>query len=166
MPEVSSFVDCTELGIQVPSTKEERLRNYTGRKKRYAYKYQAWARFPDGKILGLHGPFVGSTPDINIFRETITSFLLPGERVLADKAYDGSPFTLTPLKLPRRKQNQPRSEFNNLELRFNRLIRARRSHIERVFSRMKRFRILSQTWRHPLEKHPIVVGAVCEVGER
>ena len=137
-----------------------------GRKKRYAFKYQGWARFPDGKLLGIFGPFVATAPDIKIFDATIPPYLISGEKVLADKGYQGSPHALSPFKRrarPRRVSGQPTPEqppYRLLERKFNALLRARRVHIERVFRRMKQFTCLTQTWRHPLEKHPKVIAAV------
>jgi len=163
MPDVASMVDCTELGIRTPPTHSDRLRHYGGRKKKYVYKYQAWVRFPDGKILGLHGPFPGAKADITIFRNTLLGYLRLEESVLGDKAYQGGPQTLTPIKLPARSAANPEPTLLPWQKRFNLLIRMRRVHVERVFARMKRFQSLVQIWRHPLEKHHLMVTAIAKM---
>lgn len=153
-------MDATELQIQQPPTKKARLDAY-GRKGHYAYKYQAWVRFPDGKIVGLYGPFLSTESDFSIYKKTIPQQLLPGEVVMGDKGYQGDPLhALTPFKRPRKRKGQPVRPLLGFQLRFNRLLRARRAHIERVFRRMKQFQILKRTWRHPLEKHPTVMAAI------
>lgn len=153
-------MDATELQILQPPTKKARLDAY-GRKGRYAYKYQAWVRFPDGKIVGLYGPFLSTESDFAIFKKTIPQQLVPGEVVMGDKGYQGDPaHALTPFKRPRKKKGEPQRPLLGFQLRFNRLLRARRAHIERVFGRMKQFHILRRVWRHPLEKHKVVVAAI------
>jgi hypothetical protein len=72
--------------------------NFYGRKKKYAFKYQLWARFPDNRILGIFGPYPSKETDGKIYNATILPYLQPGEKVLADKAYVGCPSALSPIQ--------------------------------------------------------------------
>jgi transposase len=158
-PNCASFVDCTEIGIRTPGSKAARLRYY-GRKKKYTFKYEVWARFPDGRILAIFGPYPGTVNDGKIYNATIVPYLRPGEKVLADKAYIGCASALAPIREPRRSRSNPIPRLHIWERRYNVLVRCRRVHIERVFLRMKRFQILVSDFRHPLEKHQVVVAAI------
>lgn len=148
----------------MPSKKEEREATYSGKDKDYAYKYQVWSCFPSGRIIGIHGPFTAAYPDIHIYKATIAKELMEDEKVLADKAYQGIPSTITPIKNPRKTKTNPDPPDLPLPIkRYNMLVRVRRVHVERVFARMKRFEILKQHFRHPIEKHYFIMGAIAKM---
>jgi transposase len=163
LPDVGSIVDTSEFPIPTPPTKPYRLRYYGGRKKRYCFKYQFWVSFPHGRILSVWGPFPGATADATIFNATIPNLLGPGELVLGDKGYQGCPHTISPIKQPRRTRANPSPVLSPWQWEYNLRLRQRRVHVERTIGRIKRFGIFCSPFRHPLEKHHLVMTVVTKI---
>lgn len=164
IPHISSIVDGTEVPIPTPPTHQQRLLFYS-RKKRYAIKYQFHVRLSDGIILGVDGPFPGSSPDINIFKRLggLETSLLEGEQILGDKGYQGSNKVLHPTKVPRKRRNEVVRDLEPWQKRVNLYIRQRRVRIERTLGRLKRFASLTTPWRHPIDKHQRTMGVLARV---
>ncbi len=102
-------------------------------------------RLRDGLIVWspLHGRY-GKTHDISIARESgLFAKLGAGEKILADLAYIGvNAPTVTPYKKPRLGQ------LTVVQRDHNKWISKIRIVVERVFAVMKRFSVLSGTWRN------------------
>ncbi len=106
-------------------------------------------RLRDGLIIwsplqGRHG----KNHDITISRESgLFSNLDRGELILADLAYIGANVpTVTPFKKPRNGQLTDHQKSHNKWISKIRIV------VERVFTIMKRFVVLSGTWRNSDEK--------------
>ena len=113
-------------------------------------RYEVGISIIDGFIVWLNGPFAcGEWPDINIFRNSLQSFLDDGERVEADNGYRGSgPWYV---KCPANVGNPA----ENLKMQG----RVRSRH-ETVNGRFKNFAILEDRYRHDLKTHGCVFCAV------
>lgn len=93
-----------------------------------------------------HGGYAcGEYPDLKLARDAYTLSVNPGEMTLADKGYRDSNFFLLP------------TQINGLQ---HKQIMSRH---ETVNKRVRQFKILQETFRHLLEKHPTVFHAVVNI---
>ena len=96
----------------------------------------------------MEGPYpAGVWPDLKIFLNTLTSHLLPGERVEADNGYVGHP---DKIKCPNNDCNCAK----NLEMQS-----AARLRHETLNGRLKNWGILERTYRHDIRMHGSVFYA-------
>ena len=95
-----------------------------------------------GNCVWINGPFKASESDITIHQEGLRQLIPEGRFVVADKAYQGEPATIS----------YPNELDDNRVAAIKRRIRARQ---ETFFSRMKAFQVLRQPFRHKpvMEKH-------------
>ena len=101
------------------------------------------------QVAWIRGPFEASTHDITIFRGELLGQIPEGKLVIGDSGYQGEDVVAVA------------NEFDSDDLkRFKRRARARQ---ESFNGRLKVFRILLGTYRHSLEKHPIVVTALAVI---
>lgn len=95
-----------------------------------------------------HGPFApGPNTDIVIFRYKLKQLLLPNEKVVADKGYDGDPKCMTPHQFV-------------LSKRHKKMMSIARSRHEVVNRRLKYWGCLKQQFRHHRDKHNVCFRAV------
>jgi len=82
------LVDVTPVFIERPCSNAVQRRFYSGKYKRHCVKYECAVRASDGLICWVSPMFRGPVHDITIFRRSgLLAHLLPGECMLADKAY-------------------------------------------------------------------------------
>jgi DDE superfamily endonuclease len=131
-------LDGTDCPIREPQPFNPKY--YTKKFNGPGLRYEIAICINTGWIVWYNGPFpCGGCPDIEIARVGICHYLLPGEKILADKGYrDGGQYFITP------------DGRNGLLPRMRSLCRARH---ETVNGRLKVFSILSTPFRHPLGKH-------------
>ena len=103
-----------------------------------------------GWIVWINGPFAcGAWPDLRIVRDSLNGSLEPREFYIADGGYyDGYNYAVTP------------TGYHLYSNRVRALVRARHKNINRRF---KTWKCLSSRWRHPLEKHGMVMRAVANI---
>jgi DDE superfamily endonuclease len=104
----------------------------------------------ESKLLWVNGPFpAGQNNDLVVFRKPggLKSMIPPGALVIADKGYRGE----DQLRTPNRHDSRQVSDFKT---------RARARH-ETFNKRIKSFKVLSQQFRHKVEKHKVAFEAVC-----
>ena len=104
-----------------------------------AVSYEVAVSIKTGDIVWICGPFPGATPDINIFRYKLKQLLLPFERVMADRGYQGDRSCRTP--------------YNAMNCQHARAMAVLRSRQETVNRRFKIFGALKQIFRHSVDKH-------------
>ena len=127
-------------------------------------KYQFHVNLLDGKILGLEGPFTGTSPDLSIFRHSLEKKVKKWKlKVLGDKGYIGSPFIVSPLRQPRRTKLNPNGTRPQWHRIYDLFIRQRRVRVERSIGRFKRFGVATHIWRHPIKKHREVMETVAKI---
>lgn len=117
---------------------------YSGKRKCHSVKVQAVMHYKTGQILSTHLAN-GSVHDFKLFTRSMRSFTYR-PYILADKGYQGLKglgfSCLLPLKAKKREKLAR-------ELRpLNKEINKRRVCIEHLFGNLKRFKILSTTYRN------------------
>lgn len=132
----------------------ERGRAYYSHKyKKLAFRYEVALCILTGDIVWINGPYeAGRWPDISIFRNSLWSFLEPGERVGADDGYVGDHPTY--VKCPAGFANSKEAEYMQRRV-LNRQ--------ETVNKRFKQWGCLKQVWRARLPKHADAFRAVVVV---
>lgn len=111
--------------------------------------YEVGICIQTGWIVWVNGPFPCGTTDLQIARSWLIYELDAGEKYLAEGGYnDGGQFSETPNGL------------KNHDQKMKTLARARH---ETVNSRFKQFGILSQRFRHRLNRHGTVFMAVANI---
>jgi hypothetical protein len=139
--------DATEQPRQRPQRRQRRW--YSGKKKRHTIKTQITANSQE-RILAVSASHPGRVHDYRIFRQEGTAGALPSACLhFADLGYDGAqgdyPDRTMILPFKRRRNHRRLTRF---ERRFNRWHASVRIRAEHVLSRMKKYQILAQVWRH------------------
>jgi len=86
-------VDGTDFAVNSQKPEVNGKRWFSIKKKIYgpAVKYEVATCIQTGKLVWVHGPFKGGTPDKTIFRHKLIHMMEPGERAEADAGYTGLP---------------------------------------------------------------------------
>jgi hypothetical protein len=110
-------------------------------------RYEIGLCIQTGWVVWRNGPYpCGAYPDLKIAREKLVHNLRHGEKYIADRGYkDGGEYADTP------------TGFNNPSQRMKAIVRARHEHIN---SRLKKFKVLSTTYRNKLDTHHMVFNAL------
>ena len=113
-----------------------------------ALRYELGVSILGGDLVWIQGPYpAGKFTDISIFCKVLSNFLDPGERVEADKGYEGHP---DKIKCPSNPANPPE----------NKAMQGRvRARHETLNGRLKAWGILSQVYRHDILRHGDVFRA-------
>src|SRR3990167_4067185 len=145
-----AITDATEQQRQRPARRIQK-KYYSGKKKRHTIKTQITIN-TKGKILMASKSYPGSVHDYNIFKQENTAEKLSQKSShYVDCGYDGAPNDypecniIMPVK--RRKDH---SALTRAERRFNRKHSRIRILVEHVLSRMKKYQILAQVYRHKI----------------
>jgi hypothetical protein len=110
-----------------------------------------------GLPISYSGPFCGATGDVTIFKEHLRHKMIErGYRGLADGTYQGQSDILT--VPPRGYQGDTTNESETRTA-----LSHRRIKVENFFGRMKKFRILANTYRHDLSDHHDVFNVVLQL---
>ena len=107
--------------------------------------YEVAVAIKSGDIVWICGPFPGATNDITIFRYRLKNMLLPFEKVMGDRGYQGDEACHTPYNAR-----------NNQHARSMAVLRSRQETVNRRF---KVFKALKHCFRHPTEKHHVFFRA-------
>jgi len=112
-----------------------------------ALRHEIGVCIQTGEIVWISGPYpAGSWPDLRIARDWIIYEIEEGEMILADGGHcDGHQFFMTP------------NGQNDDDQHMKAIARARHETINRRF---KQWDILGSRWRHPLDRHGLVVRAI------
>lgn len=145
-----AITDATEQQRRRPKKRIQK-KYYSGKKKRHTIKTQITVN-TKGKILMVSKSYPGRTHDYNIFKQENTAQKLPEKSAhYGDSGYDGAPndypehTIIIPVK---RRRNH--STLSLSEKRFNRKHSRIRILVEHVLSRMKKYQILAQVYRHKI----------------
>jgi hypothetical protein len=130
-----------------PNAPQDR-RQYSHKTNGPAVSYEVAVAIHESKIVSINGPFPAATSDLTIFRNKLEALIPNGSKAIADKAYRSNKATTS-------------SSADPPDLRrFKARARARQ---ESLWRRLKRFRCLSDRFRHPIYKHQIFFEAVCVI---
>jgi hypothetical protein len=141
--------DATEQPRQRPPRRTQR-RWYSGKKKRHTVKTQLTVSRRRGRILHVSASVPGRVHDYALFKRTRLAEQLPPMAHLAlDRGYDGAatacPTLAIALPVKRRRNHRV---LTRAERAFNRLHARQRIIVEHVLSRVKKYQVLAQVYRH------------------
>lgn len=132
---------------------------YSVHAKMHGLKYEIAVNWLTGRLHWVAGGVFASIADITLTRcSGVLRYLLAEERILADKAYEGEQQIWTPFKgkfweLPPQQRN------------WNAFMNPPRTIVENAFWRIHKFRILSTTYRGPLEEHPVIFSLIAQIAQ-
>jgi hypothetical protein len=161
-PGFLAFTDCTEQQIPRPVDKRRRKAYYSGKKKTHTVKNQLMVN-NRGYILHKVGYKKGRKHDYDIYKKNHP--VTPKEVVnVVDLGYLGveKDFPDQLSELPyKKKRNQ---DLSQEEIEYNRIYAKKRIVIEHTICKLKKYRIMSDTFRNRLRKYnrisDIVTGLV------
>jgi hypothetical protein len=165
---IIAIVDGTHLRIDRPSSREEEQSYYSGYKGGHTQNYIVYINNL-GFVLRVDGPFPGSMSDrgcvqLTDIHKSPSSYLSPGEKILADGGFCGEGEYIVPFNLV---VVNKETTIRNALIDYNSAIADCRSLIERVFARIKdRARALRGTWRRSKEKQNNLFLAACRLYNR
>jgi hypothetical protein len=157
-PEMSELIiDVTEHPIERPKRKQKKY--YSGKKKCHTTKSQINVN-RRGEIVTVEGGKPGSKHDKKIFDESWTKRLLPRDiNLKGDTGYQGIKDDFPNAKIPfKKKKGGPC--LNKIQKRYNRMISRARMVVEHAIRKIKKFKILSYTYRGNRKKHKDIVRNV------
>ncbi len=147
-------LDVTECLIQKPLDYAVQRKLYSGKAGAHTLKYEIGTELKTGLIVWFCGSYPGSVHDSTIIQTSgVLKYLLPGEFIMADKAYIGISACITPVKAPQ----------TDMEHSWNSVIYQQRAIVENTLSRVKIFGFASKEWRHRLELHALAMKFVLNV---
>lgn len=155
--------DVTEQKCYRSTNNEEQKEYYSGKSKKHAIKTQISVSY-NGKILDVSNSYPGKTHDKKIMdqEKTVGKFVkFVPQRF--DLGYQGikKDYSDHYLILPWKKKKG--KELSNLEKENNKANSKRRVIVENVFSRAKKFRILSGLFRNPIKSYNAVFRGVAAI---
>jgi len=116
-----------------------------------ALDYELGVDLYSSSIISIKGPFAaGANNDISVFRRYFMQEIPAGSRVVADKGYRGYPDQVS---WPNDLDSQQVKWFKE---------RSMNRH-ETCNSRLKKFRILDNRFRHTIAQHKTVFEAICVI---
>lgn len=148
------LVDGTEQAIPRPQKKRKRNAHHSGKKKRFTIKTQI-ATTQKGLIVHVSKPIPGRTHDYKLFKASILPKIIPEEsRIYGDSGYQGIkkdfPSLQSMIPFKRTKKHQ---ELTHSEKIHNTKQRKVRVTVEHTLSRLKKYRVLADTYRHSLHNY-------------
>jgi len=114
-------------------------------------------RASDGLFVDVYGSCYGSQHDLTICNQSgVVDALCPITTFLGDKAYIGDVRIRTPVKGKRHTLTQQ-------QINYNSHFSAARVLIENSIGRLKKFKILKDTYRANLSYHPYITKAIANM---
>jgi len=151
---INCVLDVTECEIERPTQYEIQQQYYSGKSHCHSIKYEIGVNLKTGRFVWIAGGIPGSVHDLVIAKNSgILTALLPGEKILADKAYVGDAHFITPFKSPATMD----------EFHINSTISQLRQIVEHTIQRIKIFNCTQIKWRHDLSLHPLMFSTICKV---
>lgn len=154
-PEIIEFIgDATEQEIPRPKDKRKRKEYYSGKKKRHTIKTQILIERNKGQILEVSQSVPGSIHDYKLFKESDLGERLPPDiPSYWDKGYQGFQKDYPNLKVFLPKKANRWHKLNETERTNNQNLNKVRVKVEHAILKCKRFKILSQIYRHSLKDY-------------
>ena len=150
IPDLNEILaDATEQAVPRPEKKRKRNKHHSGKKKRFTLKTQIAVTKP-GFILHVSASVPGRMHDYKLFRKTGLARALPRESTLyVDSGYQGiqKDFPHLKVKIPV-KRTRSKPELTRSEKIRNHKQRKVRIFAEHAIARLKKFRVLGDTYRH------------------
>lgn len=155
IPDIDDIlVDATEQPIPRPGKKLKRTKYHSGKKKRFTIKTQI-AVNKHGFIVHLSRASPGRQHDYKIFKLSALPKIIPkNSRLYGDSGYQGIQkdfpelHSVIPFKRTKNHQKLTRSE--KIQNTKQRVIRVK---VEHTLSRLKKYRVLAEVYRHSLQNY-------------
>jgi hypothetical protein len=146
--------DATEQRIPRPEKKTRRNKHHSGKKKTFTVKTQL-ATNKSGLIVHISQTIPGRQHDYKLFKNSQLPHTIPkGSKLYLDSGYQGvqrdfpSLNTLIPHKRTKKHQKLTRTEkIHNTKQRKIRVV------VENTISKLKKYQVLAQTYRHSLHNY-------------
>lgn len=141
--------DATEQPRRRPPRRTQR-RWYSGKRKRHTVKTQLTVNRRSGRILHISDAVPGRVHDYTLFkRSRLAERFPPQTKWSLDRGYDGAAtdYPGRPFALPVKRRRNHRV-LTRAERRWNRLQARQRIIVEHVLSRVKKYQVLAQVYRH------------------
>lgn len=153
------LLDCTEQAIERPTRRQRRW--YSGKKKRHTIKTEM-TMAENGRIISISRPNPGSRHDLAIRRRGAA---IPcTAHIYADSGYQGLQADHHNLEIPyKRSKTKP---LTSDEREYNRALSRVRIKIEHGFARIKKFRIMADTYRYPRPRYHAkfaIIAGICNI---
>lgn len=148
------LVDATEQPIPRPGKKRQRSQYHSGKKKRFTVKTQI-ASTREGLIVNLSRASPGRHHDYKLFKSSLLPQIIPKTaKLYGDSGYQGiqKDFPKLHSVIPF-KRSKNHSLLTRSEKIMNTKQRRIRVKIEHVISRLKKYRVLSEVYRHSLRNY-------------
>ncbi|CAF2694064.1 unnamed protein product [Rotaria sp. Silwood2] len=158
------IVDSTSIAVPQPEDSQQRKTYFHSKSAtNYAFKIQTACDF-NHRIVHVSECHLGSVHDITILRESgLLEHVNDSVQIIADKAYIGEEYVITPKKKPQR------GKLTSEEKSFNYDINSARAAIENINQRIKTYAIIGSIYRETIDdfdkiiKISQVVSAVCNL---
>jgi len=158
------IVDSTSIAIPQPEESQQRKAYFHSKSAtNYAFKIQVACDF-NHRIVHVSECYHGSVHDITILRESgLLEHVNDSVQIIADKAYVGEEFVITPKKKPHG------GELTSEQKKFNYDINSARAAIENINQRIKTYAVLGSIYRGAIDdfdkitKISQIVCALCNL---
>jgi hypothetical protein len=155
------IVDATEQPVQRPTKKRPQKKHYSRKKKRHTRKTQL-TTLANGMIAHVSRSVPGSVHDYKLFHRSAVDRALPAEYGLrVDKGYQGirRDYGDRSVHIPKRASKL--HPLTSAQKRENQRLARERVAIEHTIGRVKKYRVIGQTYRHRLTEYDPVMRVVC-----
>jgi hypothetical protein len=158
------LADGTEQAIPRPEKKRKRNAHHSGKKKRFTVKTQI-ATTRKGYVIHASKPVPGRMHDYKLFKQSILPKIIPkGSRLYGDAGYQGVQKDFPDIySLIPRKRTRKHKELTRAEKIYNGKQRKVRVVVEHALSRLKKYRVLADTYRHSLQNYESAFRFVANV---
>lgn len=156
--------DATEQKIPRPEKKVKRKKYHSGKKKCFTIKTQIVVN-GQGLFIDLSPSIPGRKHDYKFFKESdLPSSIPKGVPIYLDSGYQGVQKDFPDLNaiIPF-KRNRSGRKLTRSQKIFNTKQRKKRAKVEHSISKIKKFKILSDIYRHSLQNYDSVFRFVCNV---
>ncbi len=158
------LADGTEQAIPRPQRKKKRNAHHSGKKKRFTIKTQI-ATTRKGYIIHTSQPVPGRMHDYKLFKASLLPKIIPKEsRLYGDSGYQGVrkdfPDLLSHIPFKRTRSHTLLTRSEKISNTKQRRIRVR---IEHTLSRLKKYRVLADTYRNSLQNYDTTFRFIANV---
>jgi IS5 family transposase len=162
-PDLLAIIDATEQAVERSSDNEQQKVHYSGKKKRHTRKTQIIVN-EKGVIRDVSASTPGSVHDLKHFRQSGAAQRIPKEVTAGgDAGYQGLHKELPDhsVFVPHKaRRNHPLTQDEKLA---NRELSGERIVVENTLSELKRFKALTDTFRHAVDIYDDVVRSVVAI---
>ncbi len=154
LEEIELLVDTTEQARERPLPYLEQKQFYSGKQKAHTFKNSLISCSVGEDIIDVVIGARGPEADKNLLSQQQAKFS-SSQRFIGDKAYIGTPQTVTPAKKPRGR------ELTSEQKQENQKISQQRIFIEHLIRRLKIFRIAGSKFRLNPKNYPLAIYTIC-----